>query len=118
MVDTSTLGAEGQLLLFLVMREGEELDERLTAGVKERIRSALSPRHVPNAILAAPSVPRTLNGKKVEVPVKRILQGASAREVVAEASMANPEALAYFVGLAGDLGTGQRPPSRRDVVDV
>ncbi|MCY4624642.1 MAG: acetoacetate--CoA ligase [Chloroflexi bacterium] len=105
-VDTSALGAEGQLLLFLVMREGVTLDEALTARVKERIRSALSPRHVPNDVYAAPAVPRTLNGKKIEVPVKRILQGASAEEVAAAASMANPEALTYFVGLANRLGRG------------
>lgn len=114
-VDTSGLDAEGQLLLFLVMREGEELDEGLTARVKERIRSALSPRHVPNAVYLAPSVPRTLNGKKVEVPVKRILQGASAREVAAEAAMTNPDALAYFVGLADEMRPGSRGPGRKDM---
>lgn len=117
-VDTSALGREGQLLLFLVMREGETLDDTLASRVKERIRSALSPRHVPNGIYTAPSVPRTLNGKKVEVPVKRILQGAPLADVAAEASMANPEAMAYFVGLAGELGLGPHVPRRRDVTNV
>jgi acetoacetyl-CoA synthetase len=117
-VDTSTLGAEGQLLLFLVMREGASLDEDMASRIKDRIRSALSPRHVPNDVLAAPAVPRTLNGKKVEVPVKRILQGETLQNVAAEASMSNPEAMAYFVGLAGELGRGQPVPGRRDVIDV
>ena len=103
-VDTSALGAEGQLLLFLVLREGVPLDEKLADRVKAHIRRALSPRHVPNGIYAVPAVPRTLNGKKVEVPVKRILQGAPLAEVAAEASMANPEAMAYFVGIAVELG--------------
>ena len=114
-VDTSALGAEGQLLLFLVMREGITLDEALTTQMKERIRAALSPRHVPNQIYAAPAVPKTLNGKKVEVPVKRVLQGASPEDVSASASMANPEAMAYFVGLAGELGSESPVRRRRDV---
>ena len=113
-VDTSALGTEGHLLLFLVLREGLSLDEALTARVKERIRSALSPRHVPNAVYAAPAVPRTLNGKKVEVPVKRILQGADPQHAAAAASLANPEALTYFVKLAGELGFGPTVRDRRD----
>ena len=114
-VDTSALGAEGQLLLFLVMREGISLDDALASQLKERIRAALSPRHVPNQIFAAPAVPRTLNGKKVEVPVKRVLQGESPEDVAASASMANPESMAYFVGLAGELGLDSPVRRRRDV---
>ena len=114
-VDTSALGAEGQLLLFLVMREGISLDDALASQLKERIRAALSPRHVPNQIFAAPAVPRTLNGKRVEVPVKRVLQGESPEDVAASASMANPEAMAYFVGLVGELGLESPVRRRRDV---
>ena len=114
-VDTSALEAEGQLLLFLVLHEGETLSDALIARVKDRIRTALSPRHVPNAIHAVPAVPRTLNGKKVEVPVKRIFLGARSEDVAATASMANPDALAHYVSLAGELGL---VPSRRDVSSV
>lgn len=117
-VDTSALGAEGQLLLFLVLHEGEPLSDALTARVKDRIRTALSPRHVPNAIHAVSAVPRTLNGKKVEVPVKRILLGARPEDVAASASMANPDALAHYVSLAGELGLGPSVPGRRDVSSV
>ena len=113
-IDTSALGVEGQLLLFLVMREGVPLDDDLAVRVKERIRSALSPRHVPSGVYAAPAVPRTLNGKKVEVPVKRILQGAAAGDVAAEASMANPEALAYYVDIAKALTLGAAAPGERE----
>ena len=111
-VDTSALGEEGQLLLFLLMREGFSLDEALITQIKDRIRSALSPRHVPSAVYVAPAVPRTLNGKKVEVPVKRILQGASMEYVAAEASMVNPEAMSYFVGLANELRGGAQRERR------
>ena len=117
-VDTSALGSEGQLLLFLVLHEGETLSDALTARVKERIRTALSPRHVPNAIHAVSAVPRTLNGKKVEVPVKRIFLGARPEDVAASASMANPDALAHYVSLAGELGLGPAVPGRRDVISA
>ena len=117
-VDTSALGEDGQLLLFLVMREGFSLDEALITRIKDRIRSALSPRHVPNEVYSTPAVPRTLNGKKVEVPVKRILQGASMEDVAAEASMVNPEAMSYFVGLANELRGASQLVGRRDVSDV
>ncbi len=99
-IDTSSLGTEGKLLLFLVLAEGVELDDTLTAKLKARLRSALSPRHVPDEVYAVPEVPRTLNGKKVEVPVKRILLGESPDVVVTPASLANPDSMKYFVKLA------------------
>ncbi len=117
-VDTSSLGTEGQLLLFLVLREGEQLDEALTARVKERIRQSLSPRHVPNAIYSVPAVPRTLNGKKVEVPVKRVFLGFRLEDVAASASMSNPEVLAHYARLAGDLGLGTAVRGRRDIASA
>jgi acetoacetyl-CoA synthetase len=99
-IDTSSLGTEGKLLLFLVLVEGVQLDDTLTAKLKARLRSALSPRHVPDEVYAVPEVPRTLNGKKVEVPVKRILLGESPNVVVTPASLANPDSMKYFVQLA------------------
>ena len=99
-VDTSSLGNEGKLLLFLVLGEGVQLDDALTTKLKTRLRSALSPRHVPDEVYAVPEVPRTLNGKKVEVPVKRILLGESPEVVVTPSSLANPDSIKYFVELA------------------
>ena len=99
-VDTSSLGKEGKLLLFLALSEGTILDDTLITKLKTRLRSTLSPRHVPDEILAVPEVPRTLNGKKVEVPVKRILLGESPEEVIAASSLENPDSINYFVELS------------------
>ena len=90
----------GKLLLFLVLGEGVQLDDALMAKLKARLRSALSPRHVPDEVYAVPEVPRTLNGKKVEVPVKRILLGESPDAVVTPSSLANPDSIQYFVDLS------------------
>jgi acetoacetyl-CoA synthetase len=100
-VDTGQLGSEGQLLLFVVLREGQTLDEQLKARIKSRMRTDLSPRHVPDEIYAIPEIPRTLNGKKVEVPVKRILAGTPAAQAVSADAMSNPDALRFFVDLVG-----------------
>ncbi len=105
-VDTSSLGNEGKLLLFLVLGEGATLDDELTTKLKTRLRSALSPRHVPDEVYAVPEVPRTLNGKKVEVPVKRILLGESPDAVVTPSSLANPDSIKYFVDLAHQEALG------------
>lgn len=83
--------------LFVVLTKGVELDDALEGKINKAIRTALSPRHVPDSIHAIPAVPRTLNGKKLEVPVKKILSGFSAEKVVNVDSMANPESIAYFV---------------------
>jgi acetoacetyl-CoA synthetase len=98
-------GADGQLwmVLFVVLREGATLDEELRRSIKARIREDVSPRHVPDEILAIAEVPRTLSGKVLEVPVKRILTGTPASEAVSVESLANPQALDYFVELARDL---------------
>jgi acetoacetyl-CoA synthetase len=104
-VDTGRLGREGQLLLFVVLREGQLLDEALRARIKKRMRHELSPRHVPDEIYAIHEVPRTLNGKKVEVPVKRILAGTPPEEAVSSDAMSNPGALRFFVDLAASLDT-------------
>jgi len=104
-VDTSSLGNDGKLLLFLVLGEGVQLDDALTAKLKARLRSALSPRHVPDEVYAVPEVPRTLNGKKVEVPVKRILLGESPDAVVTPSSLVNPDSIKYFVDFANQEST-------------
>ena len=69
---------QGQLLLFLQLSDGVGLDEELQVRIRTRIRQLLSPRHSPDQIFAIPEVPKTLNDKKLEVPVKRIITGAVA----------------------------------------
>jgi acetoacetyl-CoA synthetase len=86
--------------LFLVLREGVELDDELAGRVRRRLRDNCSPRHVPDEIEAIAEVPRTLSGKKLEVPVKKILLGADAERAASRDSLANPAALDFFVDRA------------------
>ena len=86
--------------LFVVLQEGVELNEVLKGKIKTQIRSALSPRHVPDDIYAIADVPRTLNGKKLEVPVKKILTGVPVEKAVNVDSMGNPESIQFFVEFA------------------
>ena len=79
-----------ELLLFVVLRPGLELDAELDARIKRALRDSLSPRHAPDTVVAVPSIPRTLTGKKLEVPVKRILTGASVSEVAASDALVDP----------------------------
>ncbi len=95
-VDTGELGVDGELVLFVVLDEGRDLDEALRARLKNEIRTQLSPRHVPNEIIPVPDIPKTLSGKRLEVPVKRILLGANAEDVASPDALANPEALRAF----------------------
>ena len=103
-VDVPRPGTEGWMPLFVVLRQGADLDEELEAEIKRRIRERCSPRHVPNQIYRIDEVPRTLSGKVLEVPVKRILMGTAAEETASRDSLANPAALDYFVELAEKLG--------------
>ena len=98
--DTSSLDTEGQLLLFVVLRPGTALDEALIGRINRTLRQELSPRHVPDAIYAVPEVPRTLNGKKMEVPIKRLLMGTPAERVANPGTMGNPQSLTFFLELA------------------
>jgi acetoacetyl-CoA synthetase len=102
-VDLEGLGGVPYMPLFVVLRPGAELDQALKATITERIRVALSPRHVPDDIFVIAEVPRTLNGKKLEVPVKKILLGAPVERAANPDAMANPHVLDYFVELAGRL---------------
>ena len=103
-VDTGRLGREGRCWLFVVLADGAVLDDDLRTTIVRRVRSDLSPRHVPDEIVAVAEVPRTLNGKKLEVPVKRILQGERWEAVVSPDAMANPAALDLFVDLVPGEG--------------
>jgi acetoacetyl-CoA synthetase len=100
-VDLPRPDGEGWMPLFVVLRDGISLDDELVAAIKRRIREDCSPRHVPNEVRQIPQVPRTLSGKVLEVPVKRILMGTPAEQAASRDSLANPEALDYFVELAG-----------------
>jgi acetoacetyl-CoA synthetase len=99
-VDLPRDGTDGVIELFVVLREGAGLDDDLRKTLARSIRERCSPRHVPDEVRAIAAVPRTLSGKVVEVPVKRILMGADPTKVVSRDSLANPEALDYFVELA------------------
>jgi acetoacetyl-CoA synthetase len=99
-VDVPREGTDGWMPLFVVLREGAVLDDKLVARIKARIREDCSPRHVPNEVHAIAEVPRTLSGKVLEVPVKRILMGQPAEKAASRDSLANPAALDYFVELA------------------
>jgi acetoacetyl-CoA synthetase len=100
-VDVPREGTEGWMPLFVVLREGEELTDSLVDDIKRCIRSNCSPRHVPNEVHQIAAVPRTISGKALEVPVKRILMGQPADKVVSRGALANPEALDWFVKFAG-----------------
>jgi acetoacetyl-CoA synthetase len=102
-VDIPRPGTEGWMPLFVVLAEDAELDDDLVAEIKRRIRELCSPRHVPDAIYAIAEVPRTLSGKVLEVPVKRILTGTAPEQAASRDSLANPASLDYFVELAGKL---------------
>ena len=103
-VDVPKPGTEGWMPLFVVLREGAELTDELKSEIKRRIREQCSPRHVPNEIFQIKDVPRTLSGKVLEVPVKRILMGEPAEKAASRDSLANPAALDYFTDLAASTG--------------
>lgn len=102
-IDTSELGREGMLALFVVVAGGRALDASLEARLHELIRTQLSPRHRPDVIRQIHAVPTTLTGKKLEIPVKRLLAGAAPDQVVARSAVANPEALDEIVEIASTL---------------
>jgi acetoacetyl-CoA synthetase len=91
------------MVLFVVLRDGVVLDEELGTRIKRRIREDCSPRHVPNEVLQIDQVPRTLSGKVLEVPVKRILMGTPPAQAASVDSLADPHSLDYFVELAKTL---------------
>ena len=94
------LDADDRLLLFVALRGGAPLSPELIDRMRRELRGALSPRHVPDEIIAVPVIPRTLSGKKLEVPIKRILTGTPAEVAAAAGSLADPTSLDPFVELA------------------
>jgi acetoacetyl-CoA synthetase len=102
-VDVPRPGTEGWMPLFVVLDEGVTLDDELIGEIRRRVRTDCSPRHVPDEIYAIAEVPRTLSGKVLEIPVKKILMGTDPERAASRDSLANPSALDWFVELAGRL---------------
>jgi acetoacetyl-CoA synthetase len=102
-VDVPKQGEENWMPLFVVMKNGAELDDDTIARIKRRIREDCSPRHVPNEVIAIPEIPRTLSGKVLEVPVKRVLMGEPPDTAASRESLANPEAFDWFVDYAESM---------------
>jgi acetoacetyl-CoA synthetase len=101
-VDVPRPGTDGWMPLFVVLRDGASLSDELVGEIRRRVRQDCSPRHVPDEIVVVPEVPRTLSGKILEVPVKRILSGVPADKAASRESLANPAALDYFVAWGGE----------------
>jgi len=113
-VDLPREGTQGYMPLFVVLRPGVELDEELVGRIRARVRRDCSPRHVPDEVRAVPAVPRTLSGKVLEVPVKRILSGEPTERALSRDSLADPDALRPFEELArayamSDVESGAGP---------
>jgi len=103
-----TVGGRYMMPLFVVLEDGVDLNETLKKKINSKIRGTLSPRHVPDEIYAIQDVPRTLNGKKLEVPVKKILTGVPLDKAVNVDSMGNPESIKFFIEFARKLAADQR----------
>jgi acetoacetyl-CoA synthetase len=95
-IDTGRLGQDGRLILYVALAEGRELDEDLDRRIRAELRSQLSPRHVPDEVHQVPGIPRTLSGKKLEVPVRKILMGTPVSDAADPDALANPEVLGFF----------------------
>ena len=101
-VDLEYLGRESYMPLFVVLREGLVLDERLSRRIRQGIKTALSARHVPNEIFQVSAVPRTLSGKKMELPLKKLLMGTPAEQVFKLDAMANAACVEWFAAFAAN----------------
>jgi acetoacetyl-CoA synthetase len=99
-VDVPREGEDNWMPLFVVLEEGHELDDDLVGQIRRRVREDCSPRHVPSEVREIAEVPRTLSGKVLEVPVKRILMGEAPEKAASRDSLANPAALDVFVAMA------------------
>lgn len=108
-VDLEYLGRESYMPLFVVLREGAALDESLLAEINDRIRTAMSPRHLPSEVIVAPEIPRTLSGKKLELPVKKLLMGVPPEKALNRDAMANPGSIDWYVEFARSRSTAASP---------
>ena len=101
-------GGPGELVLFVVLAEGVDFDDELRDTIARSLLEQLSPRHVPDAIHPVPAIPRTMTGKKLETPVKRILRGTPVEQVASRDALLDPTALDPFVSLASATAQGAR----------
>jgi acetoacetyl-CoA synthetase len=99
-VDALVVDVDGWMPLFVVMADGVVLHDELIKRIAARIREDCSPRHVANEVLAVAQIPRTLSGKVLEVPIKKILLGTPSEQAVSRDSLANPQALDWFIEFA------------------
>jgi acetoacetyl-CoA synthetase len=112
-IDTASLeDATGKMWLFVVPRRGARLDAAAIDEIKAAVRRQLSPRHVPDEVVSVSAIPRTLSGKKIEVPIKRLLSGTPAERAVNRGTLHNPAALDDFIALAARL-QGENPSAAR-----
>jgi acetoacetyl-CoA synthetase len=102
-VDLQALGQASYMPLFVVLKEDATLDETFKEKIRDRIRQDISPRHVPDKIYAVQQIPRTLSGKKMEVPVRKILMGYPLEQAANLDAMRNPESIQFFVDLAREI---------------
>ncbi len=99
-VDLEYLGRESYMPLFVVLREGSTLDAAMQAKINNAIKVALSPRFIPNEMFQVAEIPRTLSGKKQELPIKKLMLGHPVEKVVNKDAMANPGCLDWYLALA------------------
>ncbi len=107
-LDLEHLGRDSWLALFVVLRRGHALDQALKDRINASIRTRLSPRFIPDEIVQAPEIPRTLSGKKQEVPIKKLFLGHPPEKVINREAMANPGCIDWYV----DLARRKAPQSR------
>jgi len=105
-VDLEYLGRESYMPLFVVLREGLALDDALRGRLNNAIKNALSPRFVPNEIFQVAEIPRTLSGKKQELPIKKLLLGQPIEKVINKEAMANAACLDWYVAFAARRAAG------------
>jgi len=99
-IDLELLGRESRLILFVALRDGAALDDSLQGRIRQALREQVSPRHVPDEIVQIEQVPYTLSGKKLEVPVRKILLGMDPGAAANPGALRNPEALDFFMAFA------------------
>jgi acetoacetyl-CoA synthetase len=99
-VDIERPGENGELILFVTPSQGNPVDAALIEKIKKKIRTDISPRHVPDEVIEVPSIPKTLNGKKLEVPVKKILMGGDPAAVLNRDSLADPSSVEFYAQFA------------------
>ena len=97
LIEVDRPASAGVMLLFIVLRDGLLLDDRLKEAINFKIRTDVSPRFVPDEIIHAPAIPRTISGKKQEVPIKRLFSGQLAKASISRETMANPECLDWYI---------------------